>query len=181
MKKPAYGFTLVELLIVIVVIAILAAISIVAYNGVQTRANNTQTIDAVGKYIKAYSLHVIDHGNYPNASGCLGEDYPDNRCLSQSGAPCFGGLSTSTSMAVNNALKSYMNDTAPSPSLQRISCGGTTYAGAFASYSTASRAVTVIMMLKGDQTCPSMSPNVVAQAKQREDDVTRCDYRLGAI
>jgi prepilin-type N-terminal cleavage/methylation domain-containing protein len=32
------GFTIVELLIVIVVIAILAAISIVAYNGIQTRA-----------------------------------------------------------------------------------------------------------------------------------------------
>ena len=33
------GFTIVELLIVIVVIAILAAITIVAYNGVQSRAN----------------------------------------------------------------------------------------------------------------------------------------------
>ena len=33
------GFTIVELLIVIVVIAILAAITIVAYNGVTSRAN----------------------------------------------------------------------------------------------------------------------------------------------
>ena len=32
------GFTIVELLIVIVVIAILAAISVVAYNGVQERS-----------------------------------------------------------------------------------------------------------------------------------------------
>ncbi len=35
------GFTIVELLIVIVVIAILAAISIVAYTGIQNRAHNT--------------------------------------------------------------------------------------------------------------------------------------------
>ena len=36
------GFTIVELLIVIVVIAILAAITIVAYNGIQTRARNSK-------------------------------------------------------------------------------------------------------------------------------------------
>ena len=38
------GFTLVELLIVIVVIAILAAISIVAYNGVTNKARDDERV-----------------------------------------------------------------------------------------------------------------------------------------
>ncbi len=41
MKKDR-GFTIVELLIVIVIIAILAAITIVAYNGIQNRAKLSQ-------------------------------------------------------------------------------------------------------------------------------------------
>lgn len=39
--KKQKGFTIVELLIVIVIIGILAAITIVAYNGIQNRANDT--------------------------------------------------------------------------------------------------------------------------------------------
>lgn len=44
-RKDPIGFTIVELLIVIVVIAILAAITIVAYNGIQQRSQ-TAKIDA---------------------------------------------------------------------------------------------------------------------------------------
>lgn len=40
MRKKQTGFTIVELLIVIVVIGILAAITIVAYNGIQNKAND---------------------------------------------------------------------------------------------------------------------------------------------
>lgn len=39
--KSTNGFTIVELLIVVVVIAILAAITIVSYNGITTQANNS--------------------------------------------------------------------------------------------------------------------------------------------
>lgn len=40
------GFTIVELLIVVVIIAILAAITIVAYNGIQNRAKTTAAAGA---------------------------------------------------------------------------------------------------------------------------------------
>lgn len=51
------GFTIVELLIVIVVIGILAAIVIVAFNGVQNRAKNSRVqsaLTSVHKKIEAY-------------------------------------------------------------------------------------------------------------------------------
>lgn len=64
--KKQSGFTIVELLIVIVVIGILAAITIVAYNGVQNRANNTK-IDTLAKEIadKAEVYAADKDGVYP--------------------------------------------------------------------------------------------------------------------
>jgi prepilin-type N-terminal cleavage/methylation domain-containing protein len=84
------GFTIVELLIVIVVIAILAAISIVSYNGIQTRAENTKTISATAAWVEALQLYKIDNGNYPPMNSCLGDtntysDTHNGRCWGQSG------------------------------------------------------------------------------------------------
>lgn len=63
------GFTIVELLIVIVVIGILAAITIVAYNGVQSRARFSKMqsdIKSTQKYIEAY---YAANGSYPSTGG----------------------------------------------------------------------------------------------------------------
>lgn len=77
------GFTIVELLIVIVIIGILATIVIVAYNGIQQRAQNAKTLVAVDAYKTALSLYMVDHGALPDLSAmpsggfCLGTGYPD--------------------------------------------------------------------------------------------------------
>ena len=64
------GFTIVELLIVIVVIAILAAITIVAYNGVQNRAKLAQYQSDVNTILKKTEVypHASGTGSYPLAS-----------------------------------------------------------------------------------------------------------------
>lgn len=54
------GFTIVELLIVIVVIAILAAITVVAYNGIQQRARTTTLWAGITQVKKSFRLYLID-------------------------------------------------------------------------------------------------------------------------
>lgn len=72
MRKTTSGFTIVELLIVIVVVAILAAISIVAYNGIQERSRNATTISAVNTYVKLIKLYMAGESAYPlTSSTCL--------------------------------------------------------------------------------------------------------------
>jgi prepilin-type N-terminal cleavage/methylation domain-containing protein len=66
------GFTIVELLIVIVVIAILAAITTVAYNGIQQRAQDAQADSGLNQIKKALELYHTDSGSYPAV--CPGGD-----------------------------------------------------------------------------------------------------------
>lgn len=60
------GFTIVELLIVIVVIAILAAITIVAYNGVTARANTTSAEAAASTTLKKAEAYNAEITTYPD-------------------------------------------------------------------------------------------------------------------
>lgn len=65
MRLTKSGFTIVELLIVIVVIAILAAISIVAYNGIQDRARASAASTAASQAARKLALYQVDNGTYP--------------------------------------------------------------------------------------------------------------------
>lgn len=65
-SREKQGFTIVELLIVVVVIAILAAITIVAYNGIQNRARQSSlqaTISQASKQVASYA--PLNNDLYP--------------------------------------------------------------------------------------------------------------------
>lgn len=75
------GFTIVELLIVIVVIAILAAITIVAFNGVKDRANSAKINSDLAQIQKAILAARVNSGEVATryvtlstatASNCVG-------------------------------------------------------------------------------------------------------------
>ena len=65
------GFTIVELLIVIVVIAILAAITIVAYNGIQARSKNSAAQTTAATVVKKAELYNTEIGYYPLGMSAL--------------------------------------------------------------------------------------------------------------
>ncbi len=100
--KTDNGFTLVELLIVIVVIAILAAITIVAYNGVSGNARNSVLKADLAQAAQKLETYKVDNnGNYPNilsdaqignGSGLYAYRYSattNSYCLTESNASAY--------------------------------------------------------------------------------------------
>jgi prepilin-type N-terminal cleavage/methylation domain-containing protein len=119
------GFTIVELLIVIVIIGILAALVVVVYSGITDRANNTQTESAMGAWRKALIQYATDHGSYPiSGSACFNEVNVTS---------CWPTSFANTTL--NNALRPYLGNKnpLPAPSLQQLSstAWGTRVAGGF--------------------------------------------------
>lgn len=75
MKKNTSGFTIVELLIVIVVIGILTAITIVAYNGIQNRASDSTVAADIASIRKSLELAKVDLGHYPQSMSEFPSDF----------------------------------------------------------------------------------------------------------
>jgi prepilin-type N-terminal cleavage/methylation domain-containing protein len=96
MTKNKHGFTIVELTVVVVIIAILAAISIVVYSKVQVTARDS---DRAAK-VKAIAESLE---NYYNKNG----EYPGCTAMTQSGSTVssgvLGGISSSILLAPKSA------------------------------------------------------------------------------
>ena len=82
-KSGQSGFTIIELLVVIVVIGILSTLVLVAYNGVQDRANNASRLSEINTWRKLFELYKAQNGTYPlmpDGGYCLGTGFPGGKC-----------------------------------------------------------------------------------------------------
>lgn len=172
--KRDRAFTIVELLIVIVVIAILAAISVVAYNGIQVRTENTKTIQAVSQYIKLIQSFNAINGVYPSdpAYPCLGE--PGTNCARISGsttcATSGDGLAVTTTNFTNQ-INQVISGSAPQLSSQQITgCTSNLYSGGYYR-STDGRTAGIVYYLRGDATCTANAGTI---GRLQGGDMTRC-------
>ena len=90
---PAYsGFTIVELLVVIVVIGILAAITIVSYSGITSKANIASLSSDLTNASTQLKMFSVDNSNYPStiSTDCVtNPDTTTNKCLKVSNGATY--------------------------------------------------------------------------------------------
>lgn len=105
-KAGREGFTIVELLIVVVVIAILATITIVAYNGLQKRAQTSAVATALNQASKKVKLYQVDNSAYPTSLSAIGitDDAVAYQYTGAATTFCITGTQGSTSLFVSDTV-----------------------------------------------------------------------------
>lgn len=171
-ERKQTGFTIVELLIVVVVIAILATVTVVAYNGIQSQAKNTTFLAAMDAYEKAMRLYFAAHGTYPSThlngvyeQTCLGEDfdattdYSENKCFSNAVIDGYTGTNKATIgvviPSVNEALKEFLRPL-PEAANREFSLAGMPYSrgiGYQGGQTGSSHFATLYYYVDGNQPC----------------------------
>ena len=107
LKRKQSGFTIVELLIVIVIIGILATLVIITFTGIQQRARNTKRqtdINAIDSHLEAFNA---DQGYYPTLTNMNTASWVSGNLKGLDPAALQDPQGTSQTMVASPAAKSY--------------------------------------------------------------------------
>lgn len=176
------GFTIVELLIVIVVIGILAAITIVSFNGIRNRGENVKTVSAVRSYATAIMNYQVINGFYPKETGwpCLGA-HPTScgKRTSNTTNTCIGGGAASQ-VGFDTTMRAVFNGTVPEPSSQEMTCNGDTYKGAWYHGNADGTSAEITYYIRGNLPC---DPGGGLRQINRlfDTETTACHMRLPTL
>ena len=115
MSKKAYGFTIMELLIVIIVIGILATISFITYRGIQERAKTVALTAGIDQWHKAILLADMQGIRLSgSANTCLGVagDFPAGDGFAE--GVCFMSADSATQVSYDEAAFAGWGEDRPS-------------------------------------------------------------------
>ena len=182
------GFTIVELLIVIVVIGILAAIVIIAYTGVQNKAVNANLLVAFDANYKTLVSYGQVNNGYPQPTDVAAS--PDGNkwiCLEEpanlpatstfGSGICAINAYGSVSTVVNTALKTVVNKL-PSVANYTVSVPSAGFAvrGIFLAYPSGGQPPQMLYYVFGNQTCGRGTANFLSAS-----NVTQCYVTLPSL
>ena len=71
LRRNQRGFTLVELMIVVIIVGILAAVAIPMYQGATERAKASEAVAALGTIRGAMRVYFAEHGTYDIAGNVI--------------------------------------------------------------------------------------------------------------
>jgi prepilin-type N-terminal cleavage/methylation domain-containing protein len=106
-SRSRYGFTLVEILVVIAIIAILAGVLLSALGGVQKSAQKTKAKSLMQSFARACDMFALDHGRYP---GILPESAVDGvhiTSMQNALLELMGGARVKSSNSPNSTINEF--------------------------------------------------------------------------
>ncbi len=106
--KNKKGFTLIELMVVVAIMGLLAALAVIALNSARARARDARRVSDVKQIQTALELYYLDNNAYPVAPAAPG--IIEEKCISSGGIDDVGSCSGTTYMSITPSNPIPRND-----------------------------------------------------------------------